>query len=138
MCEWKAFISINHVQFKREQALQDRKPHGSKSKIPTRQILQGTRKVVLKQLRGRNNSSIILFRYTSLPPLPFPPSSFHPSPFSPVEIPFKCFEGEQMSKTTFQIPMCVLVPVFKCSRGCVRVTERGRRERERKRGRATK
>lgn len=76
------------------------------------QILHGTRKVVLKPLRGRNNSSIILFRYTSLPSLPFPPSFFHPSPFSPVEIPFKCLEGEQMSKTTFQIPMCVLVPVF--------------------------
>ena len=36
-----------------------------------------------------------------------------------------------MSKTTFQIPMCALVPVFKCLRGCVRVSQGEEDESER-------
>lgn len=59
--------------------------------------------------------------------LPFPSSisSF----FSSAEIPFKCFGGEQMSKTTFQIPMCVLVPILNARlRVCVSQRKNGRKE----------
>lgn len=75
-----------------------------------------------KSSEGGNNLPRILFRYTSLPS-----SSSISSFFSSAEIPFKCLEGEQMSKTTFQIPMCVLVPILS-ARLCVCVCEARRRK----------